>query len=250
MASMIAAIEDDWIHADEDELRRALEVGASGSLRARLAYTFSQALAFVFAPSEQLPFITLRMVNCMEVARASHKLETFRQTEEGRALLRERPVLDREQFARLRELPAETLGGAYARFAEARNLRPQFVPQPEHLDPEAAWAYKRSCDTHDIWHVVLNYETHLLAESTIALFIARQWGGAFLKLLGVLSCFFVLTRKPSLAGRLLAAARLARRCKPLTGVYWERRWETPLAEVRREFGVEPESHPALAARSS
>lgn len=246
MPSMNAAIEDDWHRRDERELRRALEIGASRRLGPRLAYTLTQALHFLLAPSERLPFIVLRMVNCMEVARAPHKLAVFRGTEEGRALLRERPVLDREQLSSLRELPPHTLGGAYARFAEARNLRPHFVPQPVHLDPDAAWAYQRSCDTHDIWHVVLNYETHLLAESTIALFIARQWGGPFLKLLGTLSVFYVLTRKPSLAERLLAAARLARRCKPLTGVYWERRWTLPLAEVRREFGVEPEPHPALA----
>ena len=35
------------------------------------------------------------------------------------------------------------------------------------------------------------------------------------------------------------AYRSGREAKPLLTAYWERRWEQPLDDVRREFGVVP-----------
>ena len=36
-----------------------------------------------------------------------------------------------------------------------------------------------------------------------------------------------------------AAYRIGRHAAPILTAYWERRWDTPLEQVRREFGIVP-----------
>ena len=244
----LATLGDSWHASDDDGLSRAIQIGATGNFARRLLYTLGQALRFLISPGHMLPFLVVRMVTAMEVARAPIKLARFHASADGLALLATKPQLSKAGLERLLDLPADTLGGAYARFAFARNLDPQFVVQPDYLDEDTAYVHQRTSETHDLWHVLLGFETNLMAEAAQSSFIAAQYGGAFLHLLMVLSMLAVLGRKPWLVPEVFRTYQRGRAAAPLLAVRWERLWGRSLDEVRRELGIVVQTHPELALR--
>jgi hypothetical protein len=91
-------------------------------------------------------------------------------------------------------------------------------------------------------HVLFNLPTTLLPELALKAFEASHYRlpMPFLSSLTILSPFNTLTthqRGVLLQQYLPWAASAAAECKPLIGVYWEKRWAMPVDELRAEFGA-------------
>ena len=175
-----------------------------------------------------------------------HRIATrFRLTATGARVLRERRSLLARLADRawLESLPEGTLGRAYLAFCARAGISPEGLVEASQAAPPLAAADEderlinhRLRDMHDLWHVVLGYETDVLGE------------------VGVLGFTFAQTLNPAFGLVLLAtlvkehgearlfplmheAFRRGLRAEWLPAQDWEALLALPLAQVRRELRV-------------
>jgi len=157
----------------------------------------------------------------------------------GARLLRERPTIDSSaiDFARLRALPASTLGGAYARYLDDKGLDPDLFQAPPGLPEVPAYVSKRMRQVHDLWHVLTGYDTDVRGEVALQAFSFAQTDApaSLLITLGALLRFGLRDR--SMLPLALDGYRRGRAAEFLPPLWLEEMWERPLDEVRRELGI-------------
>lgn len=182
--------------------------------------------------------LALRTALLLNAGTLTRILRSFEDNEEGRETLRTRPALDIEHVDvdALLALPSDTLGHAYAHFMRSRGLTPEvFVPPREIRDERKRYLSQRLRQTHDLWHVVSGYDTDVAGEVEVQAFTLGQLQTpfAFLVVLGGLA------KAPSSRGelfrRVTRAYRRGRNAKQLSFRVWEKRFATPLHEVRVEL---------------
>eukprot|EP00887_Chlorella_sp_A99_P007245 scaffold2.g7245.t1 len=87
-------------------------------------------------------------------------------SEEGRAVLAERPRVTWEAVRHCWELPPHTFGGAYARFMGDRSFLAGDRPPVRFVDdPELAYVITRVREVHDFWHVLFGCHTNGFGEA-------------------------------------------------------------------------------------
>jgi ubiquinone biosynthesis protein COQ4 len=160
------------------------------------------------------------------------------QDPEGRQLLQDRPRLDAGSIRldELARLPAGSLGQAYARFFRERRIEPFFTAAP--IVSDADYITNRMRETHDLWHVVTGYGTSPTGELELQAFSYGNMGNPSSLL--ILSCIPGVELREDMGGLpgwLTGAYRRGRAARSFAGIYWERRWETPLAALRAELGA-------------
>ena len=171
---------------------------------------------------------------------------------EGRALLRDRPDLATVDMDALAALPAETLGGALARFHATHDLSTDVYDAPVEYTPagELTFLLRRIRNSHDIWHVLMNFGVEGHDEILLHAFQLAQTGmpsSVALMLLGSLKHMVLEARWGALRYGLREAYARGRRAAPLIPVYWEREWETPVDALRERLGLQPWSDADIAA---
>jgi ubiquinone biosynthesis protein COQ4 len=167
-------------------------------------------------------------------------------SEEGRAILRERPRIDRAHvdFEALARLPEGTLGRAYVEHLSRCGLDPDALTTPvtRGRSPLARYLLERVRQTHDIWHTVLGLGA---AGHEEVLVHAFQWPqlrmpySALVVGFGAVKHLALEGRLALARGALREAARAGRAAAPLLPVYWERHWEEPLPALRVRLRIRP-----------
>lgn len=175
--------------------------------------------------------------------------ETIATSEEAQTLLRERPRLARNvvDFDALRDLPAGTLGGTYVRHLDRFNLDPDLLADPfghwsgaHYPNPDAAYLHERYRQTHDLWHALTGLGVAGHEEVLIHCF---TWGqlrlpySAMIVGFGTLKHVLLERRWHTLRHDLLDAWRAGREAAPLLLVHWERRWQLPVDDIRRDYRI-------------
>jgi ubiquinone biosynthesis protein Coq4 len=135
----------------------------------------------------------------------------------------------------LLQLPADTLGGAYARHMVEQGFDPQAF-----VKADDTWITRRTALGHDVYHIITGFDATPIGEFGLAAFCLMQsWD-----LLNV----FVLTFVPitmmlgfdvarRLSTALLKGFTMGLKSKPLVGYAFEQNWEKPLQDVRRELSI-------------
>jgi Coenzyme Q (ubiquinone) biosynthesis protein Coq4 len=136
----------------------------------------------------------------------------------------------------LLQLPADTLGGAYARHMTQQGFDPEAFVRSNHDDRLT----HRLALSHDIYHVITGFDGSPVGEFGVAAFTLVQYRD----LLNVFVLSFVpwsMLGFPLQAGRMLMAIgqgfRLGCRCRPIVAYPFEANWPKPLREVRHELGI-------------
>lgn len=164
--------------------------------------------------------------------------------DEGQRLLVERPCIADVDLDALRDLPSNTLGGAYVRFLDDNHLDLSLLknlPTPHTRDPDAAFLLNRIRESHDVWHTLLGLGTRGHEEILIHAFSLAQTGfpaSVLIILLGGIK-HIVLERRPREIPGLARAYRIGRRARPLLSAHWERQWEEPIDRVRARYEITP-----------
>lgn len=172
-------------------------------------------------------------------------LRRLRGTEQGRALIAERPNLaarlaDRQALARL---PDGSLGRAYLDFMEREGISVDGIlaaskagERDVHTSADLAFVPERLRDTHDLWHAVTGYHGDLVGELCLLAFTFAQTGNPALALIvtGGWAKGFLRGR----LGMVRDAYRRGRSASWLPAVAWEELLPLPLTAVRAALGVD------------
>ena len=144
----------------------------------------------------------------------------------------------------LRQLPPETLGGAYARHLDRYRLEMFADETPEdHIDdPDVRYLIQRYRQVHDIWHVLLGLGTRGHEEVLVHAFVLGHLGlpvSAMIVLLGGLKHIVFERRWAALRHAVREAFDSGRDAEPLLLVQWENLWSEPVDGLRQRYGIRP-----------
>lgn len=163
----------------------------------------------------------------------------FMQSEDGQRLIAERPSIDGKVVARLRALPATTLGGAYARYLDDNKLDADLFQAPPGLPEPIAYVAKRIRQTHDIWHVLTGYAPNVPGEVALQGFTYAQTGMPSAALIATFGTLRFAPKNRAMVRDTLDGYRRGRDAAFLASVYWEDHFDRNVDDVRRDFGVLP-----------
>ncbi|MEM9691962.1 MAG: Coq4 family protein [Myxococcota bacterium] len=167
-------------------------------------------------------------------------LTRFVSDERGWRLMQENRTIDRANvdYDALRRLPADTLGGAYARFLDQNGLSPDMFQPPPGLPYPLTYLAKRMRQTHDLWHVVTGYSTDVHGEIALLSFYHGQTGMPLTRLIAIFGCLKFGRHRPSIFAEAWRGYRRGQRAAFLPPTPWEELWERPLRDVREMLGLD------------
>ncbi|NUP10927.1 MAG: hypothetical protein HOW73_33190 [Polyangiaceae bacterium] len=178
--------------------------------------------------------------------------KSFRAQPAGARALAERKRV-RVNLDELDRLPEDTLGRAYAKFMRDNGLMPESLPSLE-VTNEHDFIRAHLYETHDMWHAMTGFESDVAGELGLQGFYAAQVDGPLATAIlaaGMLNtALFALHDRDARLDAITVGWLAGRRAKSLFGFDWEASWRRPLADVRREMGINPEGFGAAARRSS
>lgn len=163
--------------------------------------------------------------------------------DEGQIILQEKPRISTKSvdIPALAKLPVDTLGFAYTKFLEDNNVTPDTRMPVQYVDDiDLAYVMQRYRESHDLFHTVLGMPINMIGEVSVKWVEGLQTGlpmcisGA---IFGPLR-FKPKQRKNYIETYLPWALRVGSNSKLLMNIYFERRWEQPLNELRDELGIE------------
>lgn len=224
--------------ANEDPAEReAARVALEGSAfeRARLAVRSIRAL--LRDPNDTRQVFYLGLV----ASRPSFPafLARWALDDEGARLLREQPSIDSDHIDldHLRALPADTLGGAYVRFLDAKELDPDLFQAPPGLPEVPRYLSKRMRQVHDLWHVLTGYDTDIAGEIALQAFSYAQTNMPAPAMIVLIAGLKNAPSQPRIVPMAIEGYRRGRKAKFLPPLWLEERFEQPLAQVRAELGL-------------
>jgi ubiquinone biosynthesis protein COQ4 len=151
------------------------------------------------------------------------------------------PPIDLEKLS---QYPRGSFGREYAEHMKDNHLKPFNVsPQLDEIARRNVFAL-RYVVTHDIFHVLLGFDTSYAGEIGVLAFAAEQNYSPSLKISLKLARVIYPLLAPSQIKAIFANLRkgqeLAKNAKFLLGIRFEEYWEQPLSEVRAELGLKTE----------
>ncbi|KAK1118517.1 hypothetical protein K0M31_014827 [Melipona bicolor] len=188
------------------------------------------------------------MIACLAETTGSDALSYCRQkmlaTSEGSRILAEKPRISSStiDFSALKQLPPGTLGRIYCDFLDVNNVSPDSRTAVRFVqDTELAYVMQRYRETHDIYHALLLMPTTMLGEVSVKWIEAVQLRLPMCFSGAIFGAFRLRPRQRKLYVEhyLPWAINTAVGAKFLLGIYFEERWEQPLADFHREANIVP-----------
>ncbi|KAL8645577.1 MAG: hypothetical protein Q9226_007238 [Calogaya cf. arnoldii] len=160
----------------------------------------------------------------------------------GRRILRDRPRITSQNMSlqRLRILPENSVGRAYASWLDKEGVSPDTRDQVRYIDDEeCAYVMQRYRECHDFYHALTGLP--VMVEGEVAL-KAFEFANTLLPMAGI-SLFAVTRLKPAERSRfrqtyLPWALTNGLRSKEIINVYWEEQLDRDVDDLRAELGIE------------
>ena len=166
-------------------------------------------------------------------------------SKEGRDILRDKPVINTTtvDWDYLKNLPPNTFGHNYVKFSEIQNITPDSRSPVQFVDdPELAFVMRRYRETHDLTHALLGMKTDLVGEAVVKWVEAIQTGLPMCIGAGIFSPS-VTFKKESQFKRFRKyrpwAIAVGQEAKFLMNVYYEKRWDQDVDDLRSELRIPP-----------
>ncbi|KAM3874259.1 ubiquinone biosynthesis protein COQ4 homolog, mitochondrial [Diretmus argenteus] len=170
--------------------------------------------------------------------------DRMRNDPEGYTILTERPrirlsTLDLEKMA---SLPDGSFGREYLRFLEDNHVTPDTRADVQFVDDEElAYVMQRYREVHDLLHTILGMPTNMLGEVAVKWFEAAQTGLPMCILGAALGplCLSSSRLRSLLTSLGPWAVQNGRQARCVLSIFYERRWEQSLEDLRQELNIEP-----------
>jgi ubiquinone biosynthesis protein COQ4 len=160
---------------------------------------------------------------------------------ESLQIIQSRKLMAPIDLKELQKLPEGTLGRVYADHMISNNLNPNFF-KTFRITNDAVMVIMRLRQTHDLWHVMTGFSTSVQDELGLQAFLHAQTAAPLSPLLiggGMLRAGF---KDRKLAAPILECIAkgwmMGKKARPLFPLDWEANWRTPLADLRRQYGIE------------
>ncbi|XP_040914573.1 ubiquinone biosynthesis protein COQ4 homolog, mitochondrial isoform X2 [Toxotes jaculatrix] len=178
--------------------------------------------------------------------------DRMRNDPEGYTILTERPRirLSTLDLSKMASLPDGTFGREYLRFLDDNHVTPDSRADVKFVDnEELAYVMQRYREVHDLLHTLLGMPTNMLGEVAVKWFEAAQTGLPMCALGAVLGPLRLnASRLQSLLTSLGPwALQNGRQARCVLSIFYERRWEQSLEDLRQELNIEPP--PAILSAS-
>jgi ubiquinone biosynthesis protein Coq4 len=133
------------------------------------------------------------------------------------------------------QLPPDSLGAIYARYIRDAGFDPEFY-RPITVVDDVSYVLLRTRQTHDLWHIVVGFQTDVAGELGLKAFElaqTRRTMAAVLACGGLLKTLFTTPDQlDNVLDRLTSGYRLGVNAKPLLAQKWEEHWERSLTDWR------------------
>ena len=214
------------------EINPTLPENASLLTRVRLSLHALKVLSDDPANTYYGPLINL----CLDSDTYAKLARTWRESDEGRRMLDERPTLQGRELDldALASLPEGTLGHEFMRYFRNNGIEPFVTAFPIKTDVD--YLSKRYRETHDLFHVLTGYATDEDGEMELQAFVLGNLGvrQAILILMYSLPGRFKHGGLPAVRAylrKVRAAYRRGQRSRELLSVRYEKLWEQPVSAL-------------------
>lgn len=137
-------------------------------------------------------------------------------------------------------MPESSFGYAWAHFMQTNNLNPSFFQNLGDHD-ERSYLINRLHDTHDMWHVLLGFDTSEAGEAGMNAFTYAQVGSPTTCMLMAAKLVRAIAASEQTRFQMMSnisrGYHLGMRLSPFIAVAWEEYWEEPLSLLRTRFGL-------------
>lgn len=182
--------------------------------------------------------------NIAEVARKRGELrDPFAGDAALESMWQERYHPEHYDISDLLRLPADTLGGAYARHMTRLGLRPDFYDDvtPRH---KLHYLRLRLRQTHDIWHILTGFDTCEFGEVGLQAFYFAQVTNGQSALIGAGAILKSVLRArfgdlERFVEVFCVGYGMGRRARSLLAVKWEEIWDESLEELQQRYAIVP-----------
>ncbi|XP_015781006.1 ubiquinone biosynthesis protein COQ4 homolog, mitochondrial [Tetranychus urticae] len=162
--------------------------------------------------------------------------------EEGSKILADKPRINSSQIdlKYLESLPVNSLGHQYVKFLKDNNISCDTRKEVKFVDdPELAYVMQRYRETHDLVHLLLHMPTNMLGEVVVKWVEAIQynlpmcWGAAV---------FGASRLKPKQRAKYTSthldwAIQAGKQSHYLLNIYFEKRWNQDIENLRQELNI-------------
>lgn len=168
-------------------------------------------------------------------------IETIKVYPGGEVLFEARPFNFNQNIEFFSQCPPQSLGRAYYDHLIENRLNPEDLLEIEVKD-DTTYLENLIRQVHDVWHVVTDFDTSIAGEIGLQAFKAKQmnWPFAMVAIGG--ACFVTLLKEPQniihFIDQIGRGYNMATKARPLILVDWDRYWDRPLIEVKRELGFD------------
>ncbi|KAL0965454.1 hypothetical protein UPYG_G00281460 [Umbra pygmaea] len=162
---------------------------------------------------------------------------------EGCTVLTERPRirLSTLDVSKMASLPGGSFGREYLRFLEENKVTPDSRADVKFVDnEELAYVMQRYREVHDLLHTLLGMPTNMLGEVAVKWFEAVQTGLPMCILGAALGPLRLSTSRlePLVTSLVPWAVRNGRQARCVLSIFYERRWDQSLDDLRKELNIE------------
>nr|XP_054770498.1 ubiquinone biosynthesis protein COQ4 homolog, mitochondrial-like [Lytechinus pictus] len=171
-------------------------------------------------------------------------LRLMQEDEVGRQILEERPRInsDTVDMNYLAQLPDQTFGKIYHDFMTKNKISADTRDPVRFVDdPDWAYVLQRYREVHDFYHTLLDMPTNYMGEVVIKWFEVIQTRLPMCALGAIFGPVRLSAsdRKDLIQYYIPKVFKMAPQSKLLLNIYFERRWETPIDELRDEMRISP-----------
>ena len=143
-------------------------------------------------------------------------------------------------LSELKKLPSHTLGYQWADLLEKNHLQAKFFVNEDH-DDDRTYLINRLHDTHDIWHIVLGFDTSEPGESGMNAFTYAQAYSPTTCLLMAAKLVRAIQmdekQRRTMMANIARGYRLGLSLEPFLAVAWEEHWDQPVQLLRQQVGL-------------
>ena len=139
-------------------------------------------------------------------------------------------------------LPPDSFGHQWATLMQANHLNPHFFQNLQEHD-DRAYLINRLHDTHDMWHVILDFDTSEAGEAGMNAFTYAQSGSPTTCMLMAAKLVRAVggsdETRIKMMNNICRGYQLGMTAQPFLAIAWEENWSTKLSDLRKLAGIKP-----------